>query len=82
MAFSAPLAPGTGRMLAGRFGTSPVPIGIVIEPGGGRAYVALSAADVIAIVDLDRWQVIDTLKAGKEPDGMAYSPVAVAPRSP
>ena len=82
VAFSAPLAPGTGRMLAGRFGTSPVPIGIVIEPGGGRAYVALSAADVIAIVDLDRWQVIDTLKAGKEPDGMAYSPVAVAPRSP
>lgn len=78
MTFKVPLAPGAGRMLAGRFGSSPVPIGIVIEPGGGRAYVALSAADVIAIVDLTRWEATDTLKAGKEPDGMAYSHVGVA----
>jgi YVTN family beta-propeller protein len=76
--FEATPAAGEGRMLSGRFGNSPVPIGIVVEPGGGRIYVALSAADAIAIVDPTRWEPIDTLKAGKEPDGMAYS--AIAPR--
>jgi YVTN family beta-propeller protein len=80
VAFQAPLAAGAGRMMAGRFGNSPVPIGIVIEPGGGRAYVALSAADAISIVDLTRWEPIGMLKAGKEPDGMAFSPLAVARR--
>ncbi len=67
-----------GRLL-GAFGTSPVPIGIVVDPEGRRAWVANSNADKVAVLDLATWQVTGHLTAGKEPDGMAYSPLPVAP---
>lgn len=67
-----------GRLFGDQFGDSSVPIGIEIEPGGERAYVAHTNADAISIVDLKTWKRIGTLKAGKEPDGMAYSPLEVA----
>jgi YVTN family beta-propeller protein len=66
------LADKQGRMFQ-EWGDSSVPIGIVIRPDGKQAYVANANADAIAIVDLDAWKVTGTLKAGKEPDGMAYS---------
>jgi YVTN family beta-propeller protein len=59
------------RML--NFGTSPAPVGILIAPNGKTAYVALTNADQIAVVDLNEWTVTGALKAGKEPDGMGYS---------
>jgi YVTN family beta-propeller protein len=62
-------------------GESPVPIGIEIAPDGKRAYVAAANADAIAVIDLGEWKVVGTLAAGREPDGMAYSPVEVE-RSP
>jgi len=62
-----------GRLFGGQFGKSPVPIGILVHPDGRRAYVANANADVVAIVDLETWKVVGLLKAGKEPDGMAYS---------
>jgi YVTN family beta-propeller protein len=68
--------------LAGRlmdFGASSVPIGIVVAPDGKRAFVAHANADVISVLDLDGWKAVGTLKAGKEPDGMAYSPLAARP---
>jgi YVTN family beta-propeller protein len=55
------------------FGASPAPVGILIAPDGKRAFVALTNADQIAIVDLADWTVTGALKAGKEPDGMGYS---------
>jgi YVTN family beta-propeller protein len=67
-----------GRLFGGRFGTSPVPIGILLHPDGKRAYVANANADAIAIVDLESWKIIGTLEAGKEPDGMAFSPRVVS----
>jgi YVTN family beta-propeller protein len=67
-----------GRLLRD-FGTSPVPIGIVIAPDGRRAYVAAANADRIALLDLDSWAVTGTFTAGKEPDGMAYSPLDAKP---
>lgn len=68
-------AGGEGRMMGGRFGQSPVPIGIEVPPDGRRAYIACSAADAVAILDLQEWKVVGTLPAGKEPDGMAWSPL-------
>lgn len=69
-----------GRLL--QFGEgSPVPIGIEIAPDGKRAYVAAANADAIAVIDLETWKLVGTLTAGREPDGMGYSTVAVA-RSP
>lgn len=63
-----------GRLFSDRFGTSSVPIGIEIVDEERRAYIAHANADGISIVDLDEWKVIGTLAAGKEPDGMGYSP--------
>jgi len=73
------LEPGAreGRLMD--FGASSVPIGIVVTPDGKRAFVAHANADVISVLDLDGWKAVGTLKAGKEPDGMAYSAVAAKP---
>jgi DNA-binding beta-propeller fold protein YncE len=57
------------------FGTSPVPVGIVISPDGARAYVAHTAADAVAVFALSDGKVGAVLRAGREPDGMALSPV-------
>ena len=69
----------TGNAEAGRlfqdFGKSPAPIGIVITPDSKTAYVACANADVVAEVDLGKAVIVRWLKAGKEPDGMAYSSV-------
>jgi YVTN family beta-propeller protein len=53
----------------------PVPIGIIMPPNGGRAYVASANADIIATIELGTWKLGAPLKAGKEPDGMAWSPL-------
>ena len=64
-----------GRLFSSQFGNSSVPIGIVVHPSGKKAFVANANADAISVLDLETWQVIGKLKAGKEPDGMAYSPI-------
>jgi len=69
-----------GRLFGGQFGKSPVPIGILMHPDGKLAYVANANADVVAVVDLAKWIVTGTLRAGREPDGMAYSPLRVTQR--
>ena len=63
-----------GRLFGDRFGESPVPVGLVIEPGGKRAFVAATQADVVVVVDPETLDVIDVIEAGREPDGMAYVP--------
>lgn len=67
-----------GRLFGDRFGDSSVPIGIEIAPDGKTAWVAHANADVVQSVDLKTWRPTGVMKTGKEPDGMAYSPVAVS----
>jgi YVTN family beta-propeller protein len=69
-----------GRLFGDRMGEGPVPIGISIRPDGRHAYVANAHADVIAVVDLDRLEVVRILRAGHEPDGLGWSPRAVLTR--
>jgi YVTN family beta-propeller protein len=69
-----------GRLFGEKFGKSPVPIGILMHPDGKRAFVANANADAVAVVDLGSWAVTGTLLAGREPDGMAYSPLRVSRR--
>jgi YVTN family beta-propeller protein len=71
---------GEGRLLD--FAGSSVPIGIEIAPDGRRAWIAHANADVIQVLDLVTWQPAGLLRAGREPDGMAYSAVAVRPDGP
>lgn len=65
------------RLFSDRFGDSSVPIGIEIIDEEKRAYIAHANADDISIIDLTEWKVVGTLSAGKEPDGMGYSPLVV-----
>lgn len=60
------------RLFGDQFDESPVPVGILIEPSGERAYVANTNADVVTVLDLKTWRVAGRLIAGKEPDGMTW----------
>ena len=48
------------------------PEGILIEPGGERAYVAVTGQNEIAVFDLKTLAVIRRIQTGKGPDGMAW----------
>lgn len=65
----------TTRLFGDQFGESPVPVGLVISPDGKTAWVAATQADVVVVVDPSDLRVKGLLKAGREPDGMAYSPL-------
>lgn len=47
--------------------------GILMDPVGGRAFVACSPDDYIAVVDVKTLAVSGHLDAGGEPDGMAWA---------
>ncbi len=65
------------RLFGDRFGESPVPVGLLVAPDGGRAWVAATQADAVVALDPGTLEVIGLLRAGREPDGMAYSKVDV-----
>ena len=62
-----------GRLFGDRFGDSSVPIGVITDDKGEHAFVAHANADVITEIDLASGEIVRLLRAGKEPDGMAYS---------
>jgi len=66
------------RLFGDRFGKSPVPIGILIEPSGDRAYIANTNADVVTVIDLRALEIEARLTAGAEPDGLAWSSLDLA----
>jgi YVTN family beta-propeller protein len=47
--------------------------GILIPPDGSRAFVAVSTADKIAVIDLKTLEVIGQISPGKQPDGLAWA---------
>jgi YVTN family beta-propeller protein len=47
--------------------------GILIDPDGSRAYVAVSTGDKVAVVDLKTLAVVGQINAGKQPDGLAWA---------
>ena len=60
-----------GRLFAGQFSGSPVPIGIEIHPEGDRFWVAATRSDVVVEMSLPDLKVRRVLPSGREPDGMA-----------
>jgi YVTN family beta-propeller protein len=66
-----------GRLMD--FEGSSVPIGVEIAPDGRRAWIAHANADVVQVLDLESWKPVGVIRAGKEPDGMGYSPRDVEP---
>jgi YVTN family beta-propeller protein len=65
------------RLFGDRFGDSSVPIGVIVDSAGERAWVAHANADVITEIDLGSGEIVRMLRAGKEPDGMGFSVLAV-----
>ena len=63
----------------GAMGRSPQPEGILIAPDGSRAWIALSAMNRLAEVDLATRRVVRYLTTGQEPDGMGYVASLAAP---
>ena len=53
------------------------PLGVVVDRAGARAYVALSALDQVAVVDLKHWRVERTISVGRIA-GLGTMPVALA----
>ena len=47
--------------------------GILMDPAGGRAFVACSPDNYVAIIDLKTWEVTGRLDVGGEPDGLAWA---------
>ena len=47
--------------------------GILIVPDGSRAYIAVSARDKIAVVDLHTLELTAQIPTGKGPDGLAWN---------
>ncbi len=50
------------------------PAGILITPDSARAYVAVTGDDNVAVIDLKTLELVDRLKTGTGPDGMAWIP--------
>ena len=69
-----------GRLLGAMFGRSTVPIGVVTDGAGRRVYVAQANADQVAEFDAADGRLLRTLPSGREPDGLAWTPVRVQPR--
>ncbi len=63
------------RLFSDQFGTSPVPVGILIAPDGRHAYIANTNADIVTVLDLATLEIVNRLKAGQEPDGLGWSPL-------
>jgi YVTN family beta-propeller protein len=61
------------RYFADFEGTS-VPIGLVI-PDNQKAYVANTRSDAISVIDLETFEITRHFIVGKEPDGIAFSPL-------
>lgn len=66
-----------GRLFGDNFDRSSVPIGVLVQPDSKRAYVAHANADVVSIVDLQKWEVTGSVRGGKEPDGLGFSKLDV-----
>jgi DNA-binding beta-propeller fold protein YncE len=47
--------------------------GILMQPDGSRAFVAVSAANKVAVIDLKNWQIAGEIQTGRGPDGMAWA---------
>jgi len=67
-----------GRLLGAMFGRSTVPIGVVADGSGRRVFVAQSNADQVAEFDATDGRLLRVIATGKEPDGLAWSPVRAA----
>jgi len=61
------------RKAVKRLKTAGVPIGIQMQPDGKRAHVSLAQAGQVAVLDLDKLEIVAQVETGQGPDGLAWS---------
>lgn len=54
------------------------PQGLALHPDGRHLFLSLSAADRIAVIDIEERRVLGHLPSGSSPDGIGFSPLTVA----
>jgi len=47
--------------------------GVLVQPGGARAFVSCGPDNYVAVIDLHSWKVVGHIDAGGEPDGLAWA---------
>lgn len=52
--------------------SNPLPVGVLCAPDGDYAFVACTAADQVAVIDLAKLTLKCFIPTGKQPDGMAW----------
>jgi YVTN family beta-propeller protein len=55
-----------------RLALGKAPEGILMDPGGARAFIAVSGDNHIAVLDLNTLNVTSRIQTGRGPDGMAW----------
>ena len=61
------------RRLVMRLDVGSKPIGVLV-PADDRACVANAGSGTVSVIDLNARAIVDTISAGRGPDGMAYVP--------
>jgi YVTN family beta-propeller protein len=62
----------SSRRVTKRLNVGRMAEGILIAPDGRRAYAAVTGEDRIAVIDLQKLEVVQTIATGHGPDGMAW----------
>jgi DNA-binding beta-propeller fold protein YncE len=62
------------KKIAKKMALGKMPEGILMDPNGQRAYIAVAGDNHIAILDLKSLSVVGKLETGRGPDGMAWVP--------
>jgi len=62
------------RTVSKRIPVGRSPEGVLIQPGGARAFVAVNGDNNVAVIDLKSWTVARRIMPGTGPDGMAWAP--------
>jgi YVTN family beta-propeller protein len=64
-----------GSTSAEGYETNAVPLGIAMSPDGAWAFVALGGTDAVAVVSMSKRDIGWVGFVGREPEGIAYSPI-------
>ena len=50
------------------------PLPLLVEPGGERAHIANTMADIVTVIDIESAKVLRRISTGRQPDGMTWVP--------
>ncbi len=70
---------GSEKFRSEQSGENPGAVGVTVHPNGKYAYAAVQWAFAVAVIDLQKLEVVGKLEAGMSPDGVAVSKIEIKP---